>query len=147
MKEEDYENLKNKRNNMDAYNKIAYLKIVKKQIDKEIEKLEKNLRAKERLVPLGKFVRTSTKRIVVDNNMLLKSIGKNNFINSATFTKTKLNEALDKNMISSLEKNGVITYIDGKEALKFYTDKSIQLPKINIAVSNENSNFDYQINP
>jgi hypothetical protein len=62
---------------MDTYSKIAYLKIVKKQIEKEIEQLQKNLRAEEVYVSLGKFVRTSTFIMKVDKPKLLKSIFNN----------------------------------------------------------------------
>ncbi len=132
---------------MDAYNKIAYLKVVKKQIDKEISELESKLRAKERKVSLGKFVRTQTQSIQVDKNKLLKSITKQEFIDAAGFTKTSLNNTLDKQKFAVLEKKKIISFVAGKDALKFYTDKSIQLPNINISITNGDECFEYAINP
>jgi len=123
------------------------LKIVKKQIEKEIEQLQKNLRAEEVYVSLGKFVRTSTFIMKVDKPKLLKSISKDDFIKAASFTKTNLTNVIPADKILKLENKNIIWYAQGKNSLKFYTDKTIQLPKINISINDEKSNFEYIINP
>jgi hypothetical protein len=132
---------------MDTYNKIAYLKVVRKQIDKEIEQLEKNLRAKERIVPLGKFIRVAPTIMDIDKKKFLKVVGKDFFINASKFTSTSIKETLPSELINKLNEKKIISFYKGSEGLRFYVDKTIQLPKIEITVTGNESEFVYNINP
>ncbi len=132
---------------MDSYTKIAYLKIVKRQIEKEIEFLEKKLKAQERFIELGKFKRIQKTTINVDKNRLLKSIPLTKFVEAASFSKTNLNNILAPNTMKKLEAKDIIVYEKSKDSLTFYIDKTVQLPKINILISRDQEHFDYTINP
>jgi len=132
---------------MGNYETLSYLKTCKKLIEKEIEGIEKKLRAKEHTTRLGKFKRVIKTNPVFDTDKIISDIGEHKFIACSKPTKKGLIEILGTDYYEDMLRRKVITVQETKPSINFYMDKTIILPKFTLSVINDNSApFTLQLN-
>lgn len=132
---------------MKTYETLAYLKICKKLIEKEINNLEKNLRANERITPLGKFRKIIKTTPVFDTQKIITTIGEHNYIKASKPTKKNLIEVIGNDCYEALVAKEIITLKENKPSLNFYQDKTAVLPEFTLsAIHNQSEPFIFTIN-
>lgn len=132
---------------MGNYETLAYLKTCKKLIEKEIDGIEKKLRANERKTELGKFKRIIKTTPVFEAKKLIPVIGEKAYIKASKPTKKGLIDILGNDVYENLVSKEIISLHENKPSLNFYADKTIMLPKFTLsATNNEHKPFIFTFN-